>query len=146
MRLRRKARAATQAAAGALTRTARQTGRTVGKGVKQVAGGAKSVLDTVAVAATELREPLRKAGRLLESKLSGPLAGRAVEVQSGLPGRDTVLTTVPVPAPEARKTYDYHKWQVSFVGPLGSNWLRSGRSVNDISLNVLAGYAAGVRE
>ena len=34
--------------------------------------------------------------------------------------------------------------QVSFLGPLGSNGLRSGQTVNKVSLNVLGGYAAGV--
>ncbi|RPD47848.1 DUF4974 domain-containing protein [Hymenobacter sediminis] len=33
--------------------------------------------------------------------------------------------------------------QVSFFGPLGSNGLRSGQTVNKLSLNLLAGYAAG---
>ncbi|HEX8660108.1 MAG TPA: FecR domain-containing protein [Hymenobacter sp.] len=34
--------------------------------------------------------------------------------------------------------------QVSFLGPLGSNGLRSGQTVNKLSVNVLGGYAAGV--
>jgi hypothetical protein len=142
-RLRQKAKAAAQTATGALTRTAKTAGRTVGQGAKQVAGGAKAVLDTVAVAATGLKEPLRKGGRLLGQR--DTLAGRLVAVQSGLPGRDTVLTSVPVPTPAASKSYDHHLWQVAFVAPLGSNWLRSGRSINNLSLNLLAGYSAGVR-
>ncbi|UOG75499.1 DUF4974 domain-containing protein [Hymenobacter tibetensis] len=36
------------------------------------------------------------------------------------------------------------KAQVSFLGPLGSNGLRAGQTVNHVSLNVLGGYAAGV--
>ncbi|MDF7814736.1 secretin and TonB N-terminal domain-containing protein [Hymenobacter sp. YC55] len=36
------------------------------------------------------------------------------------------------------------KAQISFLGPLGSNGLRSGQTVNKMSLNVLGGYAAGV--
>lgn len=34
--------------------------------------------------------------------------------------------------------------QVSIIPPLSSNWLANSRTVNRISLNVLAGYAAGV--
>ncbi|PJJ48782.1 STN domain-containing protein [Hymenobacter chitinivorans] len=144
-RLRQKARTAAQSATGALARTARQTGRVLGQGAQQVAGGAKAVLDTVALAATELREPLRKAAQLGIGKPGEPLVQRPVTVQSGLPGRDTVLAAVPVPPATVRKAYDRHVWQVSFVAPLGSNWLRSGRSINQFSLNILAGYAAGVR-
>lgn len=134
VRLRQKAKAAAQAATGALART----GRTVST-------GAKAVLDTMVVATTELQEPLRKGARRLSSETRrDSLASRAIAVQSGLPGRDTVLAVVPV-KPAARKTYDRHDWQVSFVAPLGSNWLRSGRSINTFSLNVLTGYSAGVR-
>lgn len=140
-RLGQKAKATAQAATGALART----GRTVGSGAKQVIGGAKSVLDTMVVATTELKEPLRKGVRLLSSARHDSLASRSVAVQSGLPSRDTVLAVVPVRPRVPNKTYDRHAWQVSFVTPLGSNGLRSGRSVNDVSLNLLAGYSAGVR-
>ncbi|WP_400192374.1 secretin and TonB N-terminal domain-containing protein [Hymenobacter sp. B81] len=51
----------------------------------------------------------------------------------------------PEPAAEepARPTYR-RTAQVSFLGPLGSNGLRSGQTVNSVSLNVLGGYSAGV--
>ncbi|UOQ54595.1 STN domain-containing protein [Hymenobacter cellulosivorans] len=134
-RLRQKAKAAAQAATGALART----GRTVGT-------GAKAVLDTMVVATTELKEPLRKGARLLSaSARRDSLTSRAIAVQSGLPGRDTVLDELPVKPTVARHTYDRHNWQVGFVTPLSSNWLRSGRSINRFSLNALAGYSAGVR-
>ncbi|TGE26227.1 LA_2272 family surface repeat-containing protein [Hymenobacter metallicola] len=145
-RLRQKAAAAAQAATGAVARTARRTGRTVGQGAKQVVGGAKSVLDTVTVAVAELQEPLRKSPRPGGPALRrDTLAGRVVPVASGLPARDTVLKPVPMAASVVGKTYDRHAWQVSFVAPLGTNGLRSGRSINDFSLNILGGYAAGVR-
>ncbi|MBC7448428.1 MAG: hypothetical protein H7330_10250 [Hymenobacteraceae bacterium] len=35
--------------------------------------------------------------------------------------------------------------QVSLVPPLSSNWLTNGQTVNRLSFNLLAGYAAGVR-
>ncbi|MCB2378878.1 STN domain-containing protein [Hymenobacter sp. BT635] len=145
-RLRQKARAKAQAATGALARTAQRAGRTVGIGAKQVVGDAKAVLDTVAVAATELREPLREgARRLTTAARRDTLAGRAVAVQSSLPTRDTVLAPVPVAPSSVANIYDHHTWQASFITPLGTNGLRSGRSINDFSLNVLAGYSAGVR-
>ncbi|GAB3828480.1 DUF4974 domain-containing protein [Hymenobacter jeollabukensis] len=34
--------------------------------------------------------------------------------------------------------------QISLLGPLGSNGLRSGQTVNHVSINLLGGYAAGV--
>ncbi|GAA4362003.1 hypothetical protein GCM10023185_29510 [Hymenobacter saemangeumensis] len=59
-----------------------------------------------------------------------------------LPG---TLTTAPVPAEPARRALQRRAAQVSFIGPLGTNWLANARSVNDYSLNILAGYSAGVR-
>lgn len=55
---------------------------------------------------------------------------------------DSVATAVDAPA-ESRPTYTKTA-QVSFLGPLGSNGLRSGQTVNKLSLNLLGGYAAGV--
>ncbi|GAA4377931.1 DUF4974 domain-containing protein [Hymenobacter koreensis] len=47
--------------------------------------------------------------------------------------------------PEAPTRPTYTKTaQISFLGPLGSNGLRSGQTVNTFSLNVLGGYSAGV--
>ncbi|WP_162910830.1 DUF4974 domain-containing protein [Hymenobacter oligotrophus] len=43
----------------------------------------------------------------------------------------------------ARPTYKQPA-QISFLGPLGSNGLRSGQTVNNLSINVLGGYSAGV--
>ncbi|TGE14850.1 LA_2272 family surface repeat-containing protein [Hymenobacter elongatus] len=146
-RLRQKARTTAQAATNTLARTARQTGRTLNKGVTEVAGGARAVLDSVAVAASGLKEPLQNsARRLTRAGRRDTLAGQVVAVRSGLPARDTLLQPVPIAAPAVRsQTYDRRRWQISFVAPLGTNWLRSGRSINTISLNALAGYSAGVR-
>lgn len=36
-------------------------------------------------------------------------------------------------------------FQFTFISPLGTNGLASGRTVNTVSLNLLAGYAAGVQ-
>ncbi|MCB2409517.1 LA_2272 family surface repeat-containing protein [Hymenobacter lucidus] len=145
-RLREKARLAAQTATGAVARTARLTGRAVGKSAEQVVDKANAVVDTITVATAGLKEPLHDgARRLAQAVRRDTLAGRRATVQSGLPGRDTVLAPVVVPVPVAAKTYDRHLAQVAFVAPLGSNWLRSGRSINTFSLNVLAGYSAGVR-
>ncbi|RTQ53469.1 DUF4974 domain-containing protein [Hymenobacter gummosus] len=47
------------------------------------------------------------------------------------------------PAEEPARAYTKAA-QISFLGPLGSNGLRSGQTVNHVSINVLGGYAAGV--
>lgn len=47
------------------------------------------------------------------------------------------------PAEAARPTFTKPA-QVSLLGPLGSNGLRAGQTVNHVSINVLGGYAAGV--
>lgn len=43
-------------------------------------------------------------------------------------------------------TNDYLKrhFQVSFISPLGTNGLQSGRTVNNASLNIVGGYSAGL--
>lgn len=65
---------------------------------------------------------------------------------------DTVAAK-PTPAPdttakpavsEPAKPARSRQAQVSFLGPLGSNGLRSGQTVNKLSVNVLGGYSAGV--
>ncbi|UYZ58778.1 FecR domain-containing protein [Hymenobacter latericus] len=59
----------------------------------------------------------------------------------------TAVAAAPPAATEseepARPTYK-EPAQISFLGPLGSNGLRSGQTVNNLSINVLGGYAAGV--
>ncbi|KUG06331.1 hypothetical protein ASU33_02955 [Solirubrum puertoriconensis] len=63
--------------------------------------------------------------------------------------QDSAAVTAAVP-PEtneneapARPTYR-EPAQISFLGPLGSNGLRSSQTVNNLSINVLGGYSAGV--
>ncbi|TGE20297.1 hypothetical protein E5K00_20025 [Hymenobacter aquaticus] len=147
-RWRQKARRAARAATGAVAHTARRTGQVVGKGAELLAGETNALLDTLTAATAELKQPLRQGiGRLAPGARRDTLAGRVVAVHSGLPGRDTVLAPVSVAPASLRKDKEYtrHRAQVSFITPLGSNGLRSGRSINDLSLNVLAGYSAGVR-
>jgi len=69
----------------------------------------------------------------------------------GIAANEVPPATLPLgPAPDpvepARVALKRRTGQVSFVAPLGSNWLASPRTVNDFSLNVLAGYSAGVRK
>ena len=85
----------------------------------------------------------------------GTTAGEAPALTAPEPARDTTslaapdsVAATPPPGPEnsvetVRPTY-YRTAQVSFISPLGTNWLSSGRTVNRISVNVLGGYAAGV--
>ncbi|GAB2463012.1 hypothetical protein GCM10011375_14940 [Hymenobacter qilianensis] len=54
------------------------------------------------------------------------------------------LATPEVAAEKTRRPTVTKQVQVSFLGPLGSNGLRSGQTVNRVSLNVLGGYSAGV--
>ncbi|UOQ68715.1 hypothetical protein [Hymenobacter volaticus] len=56
---------------------------------------------------------------------------------------DSVATASEEPEQQVRPSFT-KKAQVSFLGPLGSNGLRSGQTVNKVSVNVLGGYAAGV--
>jgi hypothetical protein len=56
---------------------------------------------------------------------------------------DSVASIVEEPEQQARPSFT-KKAQISFLGPLGSNGLRSGQTVNKVSVNVLGGYAAGV--
>jgi hypothetical protein len=74
-----------------------------------------------------------------------PLKERLVRVRNILPARDTVLAAVPLTAPTRHTAYYQRQAQITLVSPLGSNGLRTGRTSNAYSLNVLAGYAAGVR-
>ncbi|UOQ71424.1 hypothetical protein [Hymenobacter cellulosilyticus] len=50
---------------------------------------------------------------------------------------------VPTATPTAAR--QRQPFQFSVVSPLGTNGLASGRTVNNVSLNLLAGYAAGVQ-
>ncbi|KAA9331592.1 DUF4974 domain-containing protein [Hymenobacter busanensis] len=59
-------------------------------------------------------------------------------------GRAAAVAPVEAPEPEPARPTFTKTAQVSFLGPLGSNGLRSGQTVNKVSLNVLGGYAAGV--
>lgn len=54
------------------------------------------------------------------------------------------LTTPEIAAEKKRRPTVNKQVQVSFLGPLGSNGLRSGQTVNRVWLNVLGGYSAGV--
>ncbi|TGD79681.1 DUF4974 domain-containing protein [Hymenobacter wooponensis] len=77
--------------------------------------------------------------------ISKPAAGPQVDSAATVKAaqlQDSVATAVEAPA-DNRPTYT-KKAQVSFFGPLGSNGLRSGQTVNTLSLNVLGGYATGV--
>ncbi|WP_240540698.1 hypothetical protein [Hymenobacter montanus] len=52
---------------------------------------------------------------------------------------------IPEPEPEEiARPARTRRAQISFLGPLGSNGLRSGQTVNKLSVNLLGGYAAGV--
>ena len=56
-----------------------------------------------------------------------------------------LLATTPVPEPgRLPQMVRRQRVQVSLLPPLSSNGLANARSVNDYSLNVLAGYSAGV--
>ena len=92
-------------------------------------------------AAAALPQAARQVGQLV-SKVE-PLASRLVRVRSGLSGRDTLLAQQAVPT--RRPDYYRREAQATLIAPLGTNWLRNGRTSNRYSLNVLAGYAAGVR-
>ncbi len=63
---------------------------------------------------------------------------------------ETPALLAPGPAPEALarpQTIVRRQWaQVSLLPPLSSNWLANARTVNTYSLNVLAGYSAGVNQ
>ena len=48
-----------------------------------------------------------------------------------------------IQAQEANETLT-RPFQVSFVSPLGTNGLQSGQVINNVSLNIIAGYSAGV--
>ncbi|MBG8553333.1 hypothetical protein [Hymenobacter guriensis] len=67
-----------------------------------------------------------------------------MRAKAGLHARDTALANVVFPRSD-NSLYDEHKWQITLVPPLGTNGLRAGRAVNRYSVNVLVGYAAGLR-
>ncbi|UOQ68837.1 hypothetical protein [Hymenobacter volaticus] len=47
--------------------------------------------------------------------------------------------------PATSQAYQREPFQITLVSPLGMNGLHAGRTVNTVSLNLLAGYAAGVK-
>ena len=113
-------------------------------GQRSNSGGASA---TAAVAAPGLAGSARAAGT--GSTEVPLLVGRVVVVEQrpdsltdalagGVP---TLRARVrPTPAPWAQRTV-----QVSLLPPLSTNWRTNNRTVNRISINLLAGYAAGVR-
>ncbi|GAB2949260.1 hypothetical protein GCM10027048_12880 [Hymenobacter coalescens] len=75
---------------------------------------------------------------------AGPVP--ALPGAAAVPADSAQQAATPPAEPEeepARPTYTKPA-QISFLGPLGSNGLRSGQTVNKVSINVLGGYAAGV--
>ncbi|SHI29875.1 hypothetical protein SAMN02745146_0427 [Hymenobacter daecheongensis DSM 21074] len=147
-RLPQSARQRTARAATALARTTKRAGRTLSSSTSQLTNAARALADSVATAAAKASPPLRTATRRLAAlaRPADPLASRPVLVQSGLAGRDTLLAAIPLkPKVESTRPYYRRLGQVSLVPPLGSNWLKSGRTVNHVSLNLLAGYSAGLK-
>ncbi|OON70549.1 DUF4974 domain-containing protein [Hymenobacter sp. CRA2] len=74
--------------------------------------------------------------------------GTVAATAAPTPAADSARAAQPAPAPadaeeSARPTYTQPA-QISLLGPLGSNGLRSGQTVNHLSVNILGGYAAGV--
>lgn len=67
---------------------------------------------------------------------AGPDARGAIAADSA--------AAAPAEQPEPARPTFTRKAQVSLLGPLGSNGLRSGQTVNHVSVNVLGGYSAGV--
>ncbi|GAA3952819.1 hypothetical protein GCM10022406_38200 [Hymenobacter algoricola] len=146
-RLKQKAQSQAQTAAVALARTTRHTGQALNSGAGQLSGAARALADSLAAAPNKLAPSLLTGvRRLADPGRRDTLARRPVAVRSGLIDRDTLLALVTVaPPPPVGPLYYHRPAQVSFVSPLGTNGLRSGRTVNRVSLNILAGYAAGVQ-
>ena len=55
----------------------------------------------------------------------------------------TILSSLSVYAQDNNGVYEA-PFQVTFIPPLGTNGLNAGNTINQFSLNILAGYAAGV--
>lgn len=84
-----------------------------------------------------------------------PAAGSTTVEPAAVEAADTTATAAAVPpaatdsvaaetpAEPTRPTFTKPA-QVSLLGPLGSNGLRAGQTVNHVSINLLGGYAAGV--
>ncbi len=64
--------------------------------------------------------------------------------------KDNTITpkdTIPVKDTSAvieKEKYWYRPFQISFVSPIGTNGYDCGRTVNNISVNIIGGYAAGL--
>jgi hypothetical protein len=109
---------------------------------------------TVAVQAIDDKITLRK-----PAPLPGPTGSGADSTQTPAVSTPPVANNGAVAAPDSifsgpdasglvatsdSLPYQTRPFQVSFVTPLGTNGLESGRIVNHVSFNLLAGYAAGL--
>jgi hypothetical protein len=113
-----------------------------------VAATHRALLPSLQQKARQAAQTLARAARQVGKQAAGsiePLKSRLVRASSGLSNHDTLPAARSLPAPVHSSDYYQRQAQVTFVSPLGTNWLRSGRTSNAYSLNVLAGYAAGVR-
>jgi hypothetical protein len=76
---------------------------------------------------------------------TSPAAKAAEQIANPAAPQDSVAKAdAPAELEEPARTTFTRPAQISFIGPLGSNGLRSGQTVNNVSINVLGGYAAGV--
>lgn len=80
----------------------------------------------------KLEAELEKTGAELERKTTAELEKVEAELEKVEADVEELMHTVT------------KKAQVSFLGPLGSNGFRNGQMVNQVSVNVLGGYSAGV--
>ena len=127
-----------------------------GKGPSK-AGGAKSTTSKAPVSAptAAANPPTADNAGVANTPIPGAAAGPDPAATAAAPVTSAPATTPPaaadstaVPTPEAptedvRPTFT-RAAQISLLGPLGSNGLRAGQTVNHVSINVLGGYAAGV--
>ncbi|MCC3155636.1 secretin and TonB N-terminal domain-containing protein [Hymenobacter sp. 15J16-1T3B] len=121
--------------------TAKQAGAAGKAAAPKAAGGPAAEPTTVASTAAETpatATPAGQAAAAAATPVAGPpAAGPAVAAA------DSAAAVPETPAEAERPTFTKPA-QISFLGPLGSNGLRSGQTVNNVSINVLGGYAAGV--
>lgn len=129
-----------------------------GKG-KSTSGGAKSTAGKSPAAVPAAVERTRETGNVVAA--NAPTTGATADPGAATPTAPPATTTAPaagptpavadsaaapaaeVPAEPARPTFT-RSAQISLLGPLGSNGLRAGQTVNHVSINLLGGYAAGV--
>ncbi|RAK64179.1 DUF4974 domain-containing protein [Hymenobacter edaphi] len=129
-------------------------GSTSGRGAATAAGGQTTAKST-ATAAGNTPAGRSAGGPAAEpTAATGPAAATPATQAPGTPTAAAPPVPVPAGAPAdsaaaeapqepARPTFTKPA-QISLLGPLGSNGLRSGQTVNHVSINVLGGYAAGV--